>query len=121
MSKITLFCLSVFMIASCNKKDETGTTTVEYQVIATNSSSIAITYSNVVGNKITTSAQNSWTINVINPPKPYGASIEAASTSPFSSVTTSCTVNILVNGAVVKTDTKTSNGVATAAATFTVE
>jgi hypothetical protein len=123
MIKSILIFLSAFIFfASCNKKDSGSTTTVvEYQVSATNSSKIDIAYNNVLGNKLTVSALNSWALDITDPTKPYTAYVQASSSSPFSSVTTECTVTILVNGAVVKTTKVASNTVAVAEAEFVVQ
>lgn len=122
MVRTFVICVVAFIFSSaCNKSNSSSTTTVEYQVTATNSSNIDINYNNVLGNKISSSAQNSWVFDVIVDKKPFPAYIQAASSSPFSSITTACTVNILVNGAIVKTATISSNTVATAEAEYTVQ
>ena len=122
MVKTLVICITAFLFFSaCNKSSSDSTTRVEYQVTATNSSKIDIDYNNVLGNKISTSAQNSWVFDVVIDKKPFTAYIQAASASPFSSVTTTCTVNILVNGSIVKTTTVSSNTVATAEAEYTVQ
>ena len=122
MVRTLVICLAAFFFFSdCNKSSSSSNTTVEYQVTTTNSSKIDITYNNVLGNKISLSAQNSWVFDIVIDKKPFTAYIQAASTSPFSSVTTSCTVNILVNGAIVKTATISSNTVANAEAEYTIQ
>ena len=94
---------------------------VQYQVTATNSSNIDISYNNVLGQKLQVSVKDSWTSDNLNPPTPYTAYIKASSAPPLGSVTTNCTVNILVNGAIVKTATVSSNTLAVAEATYTVQ
>jgi hypothetical protein len=122
MVRTLVICVASFILFSaCNKSSSNATTTVEYQVSATNSSNIDINYNNVLGNKISVSAQNSWVFDVVIDKKPFTAYIQAASASPFSSITTTCTVNILVNGTIVKTATISSNTVATAEAEYTVQ
>jgi hypothetical protein len=113
----------LLLLTACKKSDSdnTSTATVTYQVTATNSSGIAISYNNVLENKIAVNAQNSWTFDVIISQKPFHAYLQAISTSPTSSVQTTCTVNILVNGSVVKTASNTSSAAATAEAEFTVQ
>ncbi|MEP6747881.1 MAG: hypothetical protein ABJB86_09145 [Bacteroidota bacterium] len=114
--------LVVFLFfTACKKSSSDSTTTIEYQVITTNSSSIEINYTNAAGTKTVADANSSWTFDVVNPQKPFSASIQASSKSPFSSVTTTCTVNILVNGSTVKTATVSSNTVAVAEADYTVQ
>jgi hypothetical protein len=121
IKRILFFLSAVIFFASCNKKEASTTTVVEYQVVATNSTKIDIDYNNVLGNKLTVSALNSWVLDITDPPKPYTAYVKASSSSPFSSVTTECTVSILVNGAVVKTAKVSSNSVAVAEAEFVVQ
>lgn len=122
MIKAIFICFAPFVFCTaCNKKNYAGTTTVEYQVVVTNSSKIDITYNNVLGNKIMVTAQDGWTFDITDVKKPFTAYIQAASTSPFSSVTTTSTVNILVNGSIVKTDTASSNTVATAEAEYILQ
>jgi hypothetical protein len=114
--------LAIFIFfTGCKKSSSDSSTVVEYQVTATNSSNIDITYNNTLGAKTLTSANNTWTYDITIPSKPYTAYIQASSTSPFSSVTTTCTVNILVNGTVVKTATVSSNTIAKAEAEYTVQ
>ena len=122
MSRRLICCVAAFFFFTACKKDDDKSTTVLYQVVAMNSSKIDITYNNVLGNKIVTSAQNNWTLDIPNPSsKPFTAYIQAASTSPFSSVKTACTVNIIVNGAVVKTVADSSNTVAVVTAEYVVQ
>jgi hypothetical protein len=123
MIKAIVICLaSALLLSACKKSNSNNNTTiVEYQVTTTNSSNIDIIYHNIVGNKIPTSAKDSWVFDVSGPTKPFIAYIKASSASPFSSVTTTCTVNILVNGSVVKTATVSSNTVAVAEAEYTVQ
>ena len=122
MIKTIFFCITMSLfITACSKKSTSNTTSVDYQVVATNSSMINIIYNNVLGNKVSTSSQNSWTFNIPNVTKPFTAYIQAASNSPFTSVTTECTVTILVNGSVVKTATISSNTIATAEAEFVIQ
>ena len=107
--------------AACKKSNSDSSTTVTYQVTATNSSGIAISYNNVLENKIQVNAQNSWSFDVTISSKPFHAYVQAVSTSPTSTVQTTCTVNILVNGSVVKTASNTSGTAATAEAAYTVQ
>jgi hypothetical protein len=125
MRKILLMAGTVFMLfAACKKSSSDNNTTVTYQVTATNSSTIAINYNNALENKIPLNAQNSWTYDVTISQKPFHAYLQAVSSSPTSSVQTTCTVSILVNGSVVKTASNTStagSNSATAEAEFTVQ
>ncbi len=124
MKRMVAICMIAgLLFAACKKSssDSGGTTTVEYQVLTTNSSGISITYNNVLGNKVQVNAQNNFTFDVTVDTKPFDAYIQATSTSPFSSVTTSCTVNIVVNGSVAKTATVSSNTAAVAQAEYTVQ
>ncbi len=112
----------LLFLAACKKSSsDNHNNSVTYQVTATNSSGISISYNNVLENKIQVNAQNSWTLDVVNSPKPFHAYLQAVSTSPTSSVQTTCTVSILVNGSVVKTATNTSGTSATTEAEFTVQ
>jgi hypothetical protein len=112
----------VLLLTACKKSSsDNGTSTVTYQVTATNSSGIAVTYNNVLENKVQVNAQNSWTMDVVISQKPFHAYVQAVSSSPTSSVQTTCTVSILVNGSVVKTANVTSGTAATALAEFTVQ
>lgn len=111
----------MLLLAACKKTSTNDTTTVTYQVTATNSSNIAITYNNVLENKIQLNAQNNWSFDVVLSQKPFHAYVQAVSTSPTSSVQTTCAVNILVNGSVVKTASNTSGTAATAEAAYTVQ
>ena len=113
--------LIFLLLANCKKSSSDGNTTVTYQVTATNSSGIAISYNNVLENKIPVNVQNSWTFDVIISQKPFHAYVQAISSSPTSSVVTTCTVNILVNGSVVKTATNSGSSTATAEAAYTVQ
>ena len=119
--KMTIICLCAVLFAGACKKSGSTTTVVEYQVSATNSSNIEISYNNIIGSKVVTNAQTSWVFDITDPQKPFTASVQGSSTSPFSSVQTSCTVNILVNGNVVKTATVSSNTVAVAKAEYIVQ
>ena len=122
MTRTILFCLALLtLLGACNKKSENNTVTVEYQAFAANSSKLDITYNNVVGNKIVTSAKDAWDFQIPNPTKPFTAYLKAESSSPFSSVTTSLTVNIVVNGSIVKTLTTTSNTIAVAEIEFVIQ
>lgn len=121
MRQTFLLAGMIFLFAACKKSGSDNATTVTYQVSATNSSGISISYNNVLENKIQVNAQNSWTIDVIVAQKPFHASLQAVSNSPTSAVQTTCTVNILVNGSVVKTASNTSGTAATAEAEFTVQ
>lgn len=118
---LAVFVISCTLFAGCKKSNSSSTTTVEYQVSATNSSTIDIDYNNAIGNKTETSATNSWVMDLTITQKPYTASIQASSTSPFSSIQTTCTVTILVNGNIEKTATVSSNTTAVAEADFTVQ
>jgi hypothetical protein len=118
---IAVFLVACFLFTGCKKSSSDSSTVVEYQVIATNSSSISINYNNVLQQKVLVSANNSWTLDITISQKPYSAYIQASSNSPFSSITTDCTVNILVNGSVVKTATVSSNTTAVAEADYTVQ
>lgn len=111
----------MLLLGACKKASTSGTTTVTYQVTATNSSGIAITYNNVLENKIQVNAQNNWSFDVVISQKPFHAYVQAVSSSPTSSVQTTCTVNILVNGSMVKTAANTSGTAATAEAEYTVQ
>ena len=122
MTRTIICCIVLFtLLGACNKKADNNTVTVEYQAIATNSSQIDITYNNVLGNKIVTSGKDAWTFQIPNPTKPFTAYLKGESTSPFSSVTTSLTVNIVVNGSVVKTLTTTSNTIAVAEIEYVIQ
>lgn len=123
MRKVLLLAgMFLLLFAGCKKSNsDSNGTTVTYQVTATNSSGIAISYNNVLENKIQVNAQNSFTIDVIISQKPFHAYVQAVSSSPTSSVQTTCTVSILVNGSVVKTASNTSGTAATAEAEFTVQ
>jgi hypothetical protein len=122
MKKILFLAGMIVLLTACKKSSsDNNTTTVTYQVTATNSSGIAISYNNVLENKIAVNAQNSWSFDVIISQKPFHAYLQAVSSSPTSSVQTTCTVNILVNGSVVKTASNTSGTAATAEAEFTVQ
>jgi hypothetical protein len=123
MIRTIVVCLVVALLFSTCKKSnsDNSTTIVEYQVTTTNSSNLDITYNNILGNKIPASAQNSWVFDIKGPTKPFTAYIQASSSSPFTSVTTTCTVNILVNGSVAKTTTVSSNTVAVAEAEYIVQ
>lgn len=123
MRKLFIFFLSLFFLASCNKKDSTGngTTVVQYQVTAINSSSIAVQYNNVLGQKVSLNVQSGWVFDITVDQKPFQAYLQGISSSPTSTVQTSCTVNILVNGQVVKTNSAANNGNATAEAQYTVQ
>ena len=112
-----VFILGLSMIA-CNKKSSDSTTVIEYQVSATNSSSIAISYNNVLEQKVMVNAQNSWVFDVTVDQKPFHAYIQASSISPTSTVQTKCIVTILVNGSPVKADTVSSNTTAVAEAEY---
>ncbi len=123
MIKAILTCLfAVVLFSTCKKSSGSGSATiVEYQVTTTNSSNIDIIYNNILGDKIPVSAKTDWVFDINGPSKPFTAYIQASSSSPFTSITTTCTVNILVNGSVVKTATVSSNTVAVAEAEFTVQ
>jgi len=122
MSKgIFIYTVAFFFLTACNKKNDTGTTVIQYQVIATNSSKIDIIYNNAIGNKITVIGKDNWALDITNPPKPFAAYLKATSTSPFGSVTTGCTVNILVNGSLMKTVTISGNPEAVAETEYRVE
>jgi hypothetical protein len=123
MKRTILICFCSALLFSACKKSNAGnsTTIVEYQVTATNSSNIDIFYNNILGNKIPVSAKTSWVFDITGPPKPFTAYVQASSSSPFTSITTTCTVNILVNGSVVKTATDSSNTVAVAEAQYIVQ
>ena len=123
MKRVILICITtfVFLIACNKKKDDNTSTVVVYQVTATNSTKIDITYNNALGNKIIVTAKDSWTFEIDNPVKPFNAYVQAVSSSPFSSVTTSCTATILVNGSIVKTIEASSNTSATAEAESTIQ
>ena|SRR5664279_1545846 len=122
MKRIVAVSLIVFVLsAGCKKSSSSSSVTVEYQVATTNSSGIDISYNNVLGNKTQVSAQTSWVFDIDVSAKPYSAYIQASSSSPFSSIQTTCTVTILVNGGVVKTATVSSNTVAVAEADYTVQ
>jgi hypothetical protein len=117
-----VFLVVCILSAGCKKSSSNSSNAVvEYQVVATNSSNIAISYNDVLEQKVLVSANNSWTFDIDISKKPYSAYIQASSSSPFSSITTTCTVNILVNGSVVKTTTVSSNTVAVAEAEYTVQ
>jgi len=121
LQRTSLVCLTILLLFSACKKSGSTSTTVEYQVTATNSSNIAISYNNILGQKVQVNAQTSWSFDITDPQKPFTASVQGSSTSPFSSVQTTCTVNILVNGNVVKTATVSSNTVAVALAEYVVQ
>ena len=123
MIRTIAICLVVALLFAACKKTNTNnnTTIVEYQVTTTNSSNIDILYNNVLGNKVPVSAKTSWAFDVTGPTKPFTAYIQASSSSPFTSITTTCTVNIVVNGSVVKTTTVSSNTVAVAEAEYIVQ
>src|SRR5450432_3780159 len=113
MSKLFAACIISFLLfIGCKKSNSASSVTVEYQVTTTNSSNIDISYNNVLGNKTQVNAQTSWVFDIIGPTKPYSAYIQASSSSPFSSIQTTCTVKILVNGGIVKTATASSNTIA---------
>src|SRR4051812_11900052 len=116
MRKALLFAATIlFLFAGCKKSSsDNSNATVTYQVTATNSSGISISYNNVLENKIQVNAQNSWTMDVAISQKPFHAYVQAVSSSPTSSVQTTCTVSILVNGSVVKTASNTNGTAATA-------
>lgn len=118
---LAVFVMGCTLLAGCKKSNSSSTTTVEYQVSATNSSTVDIDYNNAIGNKTETSATNNWVMDLTITQKPYNASIQASSTSPFSSIQTTCTVTILVNGTIEKTATVSSNTTAVAEADFTVQ
>ncbi|GAC1432905.1 MAG: hypothetical protein NVSMB7_08670 [Chitinophagaceae bacterium] len=123
MTKMSAIFLGISVLFTACKKTSPASSTmaVEYQVTATNSSGIAISYNNVLEQKVLVNAQNSWVFDVTVGQKPFHAYIQASSTSPFSSVTSVCTVSILVNGNIVKTATVSSNTVAVAEAAYTVQ
>lgn len=115
-----IFLLVTFV--GCKKSNSgSGSLSVEYQVNATNSSGLSAEYNNVLGNRITITAQNSYSYDLTVDQKPFTAYVKGSSTSPFSSVTSVCTVNILVNGAIVKTATVSSNTLAVAEATYIIQ
>jgi len=120
IKRIFIYTAAFFFLTACNKKDDVSTTVIRYQVAATNSSKIDITYNNAIGNKITLIGKDSWVFEITNPPRPFTSYLKAVSTSPFGSVTTECTVNILVNGSVVKTATVSGNPEAVAEAEYIV-
>ena len=62
-------------------------------------------YNNAIGNEIPLIGKDTWTFEITNSPKPFTSCLKDISTSPFGSGITECTVNILVNGSVVKTAT----------------
>jgi hypothetical protein len=122
MLRTIAFFLVIFLLAAgCKKSSSDSTFTVEYQVTTTNSSSIAINYNNAIGDSILTNASSSWIYDLPGLQKPFKARIQASSSSPFSSIQTTCTVNILVNGGLVKTATVSSNTIAVAEADYTVQ
>ena len=93
---LAVFLAICILFNACKKSSsDSGTTTVECQITATNSSGIAISYNNVLEQKVLVNAQNSWSFDVIVDQKPFHAYIQGSSTSPFSSITSVCTVNIL--------------------------
>ena len=62
----------VLLLTACKKSSsDNGSSTVTYQVTATNSSGIAITYNNVLENKVQVNAQSSWTMDVVISQKPF--------------------------------------------------
>jgi hypothetical protein len=117
---IVIAVLFLALFTGCNKSGS-GTTTVEYQVATTNSSSIDISYTNAAGTKTQLNTTTSWVFDIVNPTRPFAASIQASSHSPFSSITTTCTVTVLVNGSVVKTNTSSSNTIAVAEADYNLQ
>jgi hypothetical protein len=122
MIRTIVICMAAFIsFAACNKSNSSSNTVIEYQVTTTNSSNIDISYNNVLQQKVLVSANNSWVFDVTISQKPFTAYIQASSTSPFSSITTTCTVTIFVNGSVAKTATVSSNTVAVAEAEYVVQ
>ena len=121
MRRMTAVVIFFFIaVMACSKKS-TPTAMVQYQVTATNSANIDINYTNVAGQKIQVSAKDTWTSDKLNPPTPFTAHIQASSAPPLGSVTTTCTVNILVNGTIAKTATASSNTLAVAEAEFVAQ
>jgi hypothetical protein len=120
MRSIAALLVIFLFYTACKKSSSDSSTTVEYQVTTTNSSSIAIKYMNPAGDTTLVNAQTSFILD-INPQKPFNSYIQASSSSPFSSITTTCTVNILVNGNIVKTATVSSNTIAVAEADYKVQ
>jgi hypothetical protein len=118
---IAVFLVIFVFLTGCNKSSSNSAAVIQYQVTATNSSGIDVVYNNVLQQKVQVSASNSWVFDITIAEKPFTAYIRASSTSPFSSVQTSCTVNILLNGTVVKTATVSSNTIAVAEAEYVVQ
>jgi len=80
---LAVFLAICILFNACKKSSsDSGTTTVECQITATNSSGIAISYNNVLEQKVLVNAQNSWSFDVIVDQKPFH-------------ITSVCTVNIL--------------------------
>ncbi len=110
IKNLFLFLLIGTAIISCSKNSSGSETEVEYQVTATNYSQLTVAYNNEIELYTSGIYQTGWKYNFKTSKNPFTTLVRAIaiSTSP-GSVNVTCTVKILVNGNVVKTETITNN------------
>ena len=110
MKRNRLFVLVIcfFIIISCSKNSSSSSgSSVQYQVTATNSSAqMIIAYNNSLGQLISGNYKSGWTSSFTPAQKPFTASLQA-SIYPINGIdSTTVTLKILVNGAVVQSVTQ---------------
>ena len=116
-----LIVLSVLFL-SCNKSTSSGGKSVEYQVTATNYSQITVAYNNENEQYVSGSYQSGWKYNFTTAKKPFTTLVRAISlSSSVGTLSTTCTIKILVDGVVVKTETLSNTVAADITAQFVIQ
>lgn len=117
-----LLALFIVIAFSCNKSSSGNESVVEYQVTATNYSQLTVAYNNENEQYVSGSYQSGWKYSFKTSKKPFTALIRALSLSTsIGSVNTNCTIKILVNGNVVKTETQTNIGSTDVTAQYVIQ
>jgi hypothetical protein len=116
------FLLLTLLFISCNKSTSSGGKSVEYQVTATNYSQITVAYNNENEQYVSGSYQSGWKYTFTTTKKPFTTLVRAISlSSSVGTLTTTCTIKILVDGVVVKTESLSNATAADVTAQYVIQ